>query len=386
MKRRNFIKIIIKIAILSWVVEIPGCRFSDDLDNRLDTAENIMEDRPDSALCILNSMDEFKLRGSRAKARYSLLKSMALDKNYIDITTFDELQPAIDYYLKNGNADERLRTLYYKGRIHRNAGDDDLAMQSYLSGLDNMDLVSDSLTLARLLVAQGTLYYKQYQLRNLIDNNIKAAEIYGLLNRLPQQLKSYFRALNGEVIIGDSIGADSLANICRTLINDCPSMKNWSLRPFLNYSLKFGNTDEIIYYLENVLNAGITDDIKMNIARAYSKIGNPEKGIQYLNKAKVAPDNILDSLSYWSIKTEILENMGNDKAALDAFRNYSRVLEIYHDRLFSNELLFSEKKHEMEIESLRKIHKRDNAIKWILAGVAVLICIIGFIYYRYRLN
>ena len=36
--------------------------------------------------------------------------SMALDKNYIDTTTFDIIQPAIDYYLSKGNADEKLRT------------------------------------------------------------------------------------------------------------------------------------------------------------------------------------------------------------------------------------------------------------------------------------
>ncbi len=78
--------------------------------------------------------------------------------------------------------------------------------------------------------------------------------------------------------------------------------------------------------------------------------------------------------------------MNDDKGALDAFKNYSRVLEIYHDRLFSNDLLFSEKKHEMEIESLGQIHKRDNLIKWILAGTAILLVLIVFFYYRYRMS
>lgn len=55
-------------------------------------------------------------------------------------------------------------------------------------------------------------------------------------------------------------------------------------------------------------------------------------------------------------------------------------------RLFSNELLFSEKKHNMEIANKAKIQKRDDVIKWILVGVSIMLCLIGIIYYKYRLN
>ena len=71
---------------------------------------------------------------------------------------------------------------------------------------------------------------------------------------------------------------------------------------------------------------------------------------------------------------------------MDAFRNYSRLLETYHTTLFNNELLFSEKKHEMEIENMAKIQKRDRVITWILIGAAILVLIMGSIYYRYRIN
>ncbi|MDE7471131.1 MAG: hypothetical protein K2M57_06780, partial [Paramuribaculum sp.] len=90
-----------------------------------------MEAHPDSALSILNGIDKSSLNSRKDKARYALLMSMALDKNYIDTTSFDVLQPAIDYYLKNGNADERLRTYYYQGCIFLNKGDRDNAFSSF---------------------------------------------------------------------------------------------------------------------------------------------------------------------------------------------------------------------------------------------------------------
>ena len=69
-----------------------------------------METHPDSALALLKTIDQSSIIGKESKAKYSLLMSMALDKNYIDTTTFDIIQPAIDYYLSKGNADEKLRT------------------------------------------------------------------------------------------------------------------------------------------------------------------------------------------------------------------------------------------------------------------------------------
>ena len=36
---------------------------------------------------------------------------MAIDKTYIDTTTFDVLQPAIDYYLENGTPEKNLEPI-----------------------------------------------------------------------------------------------------------------------------------------------------------------------------------------------------------------------------------------------------------------------------------
>ena len=363
-----------------------GCRHDLEIDCQLDMAENLMEDRPDSSLSILEGIDGSELRDDRVKARYALLKSMALDKNYIDTTTFDVLQPAIDYYRKHGNADEKLRTYYYEGTIYDNAGDDDLAMQAYISGLEHEYQMTDSLTLARMLVAQGVLYYKQYRIEDLVENNLRAADIYGRFGKKPQQLKGLVRALNGEIIMSDKSKADSILRICKAIVEDSPDLNKETLLPFLKYEIVFGTDEDVKNMIGAVREAGLEDDMNMTLARAYTRIGEAEAGLRYLDQAEIAPDNILDSLTYWSIKTEVLENMGEYKESLDAFRSYNSLLEKYHTQLFSNELLFSEKKHAMEIEDMERIRERDLVIKWILAGAAVLILIIVFIYYRYRMN
>ena len=77
----------------------------------------IIEERPDSVLNVLQAIDTDKLVGDEEPAKHALLLSMALDKNYIDKTDFEVLQQAIDYYEDNGSATDKLRTLYYQGRI-----------------------------------------------------------------------------------------------------------------------------------------------------------------------------------------------------------------------------------------------------------------------------
>ena len=88
----------VSVILFSVIMSVAGCGSPKHVDKSLDDAESLMESRPHSALTILESMDMLDLKGKRERARYALLKSMALDKNYVDTTAFDILQPAIDHY------------------------------------------------------------------------------------------------------------------------------------------------------------------------------------------------------------------------------------------------------------------------------------------------
>lgn len=60
-----------------------ACRYGADIRNELSRAETLLQDAPDSALNILQSIEPDKIRKDRIRAEYALLYSMALDKNYI---------------------------------------------------------------------------------------------------------------------------------------------------------------------------------------------------------------------------------------------------------------------------------------------------------------
>ncbi len=369
------------ILLLMTIVVFAACDRNTPILEQMDMAENLMNTKPDSALTLLKNIPVTNIKGEEIAARYALLKSMALDKNYIDTTTFDVLQPAIDYYLKKGSPDEKLRTYYYQGRIYQNQGDDDSAMQSFLNGCDLKQVVTDSLLLAHTLVAQGTLYFKQYKTNEFIRNNLEAAKLYGVIGRDIFEIKSYTNALDGYIILNNKSAADSLLSICIPLVQKNPDGEVYLFPSLLSYTIEFCSPDDLKTFLDKYQDLELSKDETMDFARGYSKIGEYDKALNIL--AEISPAAFtMDSLKYASVKIEILEKQGKYEQALNLYRDYSAMHEGYLSKLISHDLLFSDKKHQLEMDNLMKIQDRDRIIWATLCGIFALTILVGWLYYR----
>ena len=89
----------------------------------LDKAEAVMSSRPDSSIMLLDECADARVGFSdKLKARYALLYSIALDKNYIHLTSDSIISPAVTYYECHGSIEDKLLMKYYLGRIRYNAG------------------------------------------------------------------------------------------------------------------------------------------------------------------------------------------------------------------------------------------------------------------------
>ena len=372
----------INIILLSLtVLTIGSCDRHGTAWNEMDKAENLMDAKPDSALVVLENIPASSVKGKEAAARYALLKSIALDKNYIDTTNFDVLQPAIDYYIKNGKPDEKLRTYYYQGRIYQNKGDDDSAMRSFMNGCDLRNRVTDSLLLAHTLVAQGTLYFKQYKINDFVHYNMEASKLYEAIGKDILAIKSYTNALDGYVMQNNKPAADSLMSICVPMVKKNPEGEAFLFPSLLSYTVNFCSSDEIKEVLTEYQNMELTTDETMIFAEGYSKIGEYDKAMTLISNINPA-ENTWDSLKYASIKIDILERQGKYKEAFTLYRDYSATLEHYQKELLSHDLLFSDKKHQLEMKNLIEIQDRDRIIGGTLCGIFALVILVGWLYYR----
>lgn len=372
----------INIILLSLaVLTIGSCDRHGTAWNEMDKAENLMDAKPDSALVVLENIPSSSVKGKEAAARYALLKSIALDKNCIDTTNFDVLQPAIDYYVKNGTPDEQFRTYYYQGRIYQNQGDDDSAMQSFMNACDLRKQVTDSLLLSHTLVAQGTLYLKQYKINDFVHYNMEAAKLYKTIGKDILAIKSYTNALDGYVMQNNKPAADSLMSICVPMVKKNPEGEAFLFPSLLSYTVNFCSSDEIKEVLTEYQNMELTTDETMIFAEGYSKIGEYDKAMALISNINPA-ENTWDSLKYASIKIDILERQGKYKQAFTLYRDYSASLEHYQKELLSQDLLFADKKHQLEMKSLMEIQDRDRIIWGTLCGIFGLVILVGWLYYR----
>lgn len=119
-----------------------------------------LQDYPDSALRVLNSIDTLALYTKSDKAQYSLLHAIALDKNYIDTTNVNVVMPAVEYYRKHGTADETLKSYYYLGRINENAGDINSAAISFSIAESYASEATDNQMKGLLYMAFANIYNK----------------------------------------------------------------------------------------------------------------------------------------------------------------------------------------------------------------------------------
>ena len=87
-----------KNLLLVCACLLTACSGTEHIERTLSIAAQQMMSRPDSALHLLSEIDPGTLGRGRTRARYALLYTQALDKNYIDTTSDSLLSVAYRYY------------------------------------------------------------------------------------------------------------------------------------------------------------------------------------------------------------------------------------------------------------------------------------------------
>ncbi len=177
------------IILFSSALLICACG-NREAEKTLADVRSYINERPDSALTVLQSMSDGSLNTRELKARYSLLYTMALNKNYIDTTDIGVIAPAFDYYSKLGNRADKMAARFYYGVIHQNRKEDDRALYYYSMALEDSSAVNDN------------------RLKELVNSAI--SDVYSRIHNSPQELKYALDALKYGRMAGDSRGIWSI--------------------------------------------------------------------------------------------------------------------------------------------------------------------------------
>lgn len=376
--RYPLLLILVSFIVASVAV---SCGSNPEIDRQLTKAEEIMEQHPDSAYMLLNGIDKETLSTKKEKARYALLMSMALDKNYIDTTTFDVLQPAIDYYLDNGTPDEKLRTYYYKGRIFQNKGDEDDAINTFAKAIDNTTGAKDSLCIARTLVAQGGLYANLYDWVTYTNCYLKAAKIYKKYSYGYYEFDCLLNALNGATVLKNKMLADSIYNICTsfTPVDEYQS-RNFNGRK-LSYIVNLGTKQDLSEIIGKQKIDSYDANGLLNLALGYNILGNNIHAKQLLDEVYES-GNKIDTLKYQAILVTVLRDLGDYQKAFSTYWDYAHKQDSIYSIQFERKQRFIEEKHDLELLA-QEAERQKSQIIWGSIGIVMLLCIIILSYSLY---
>ena len=166
------------LSILLLLLAFTACGDKKAVTDVLNRAEAVMNESPDSALNLLRTLTFDDFRKEKNRARYALLHSQALDKNYIDVTNDSLISVAVEYYKDKDDVRSKFLSYYYMGRVHAN-GERYLQATSCLMESEQLvDEVGDDYLSGLLYSEMGRIYRLYYDYPKSLEAHRKAAECY----------------------------------------------------------------------------------------------------------------------------------------------------------------------------------------------------------------
>lgn len=369
------------ISVLLCAVCFCSCVERSEYWQTIKSVEPYIEERPDSALVVLQGMNTRKLSEGEERAKYALYLSMAMDNNYIDRTDFDILQPAIDYYKENGSDTDKQRTLYYEGRIYHNQGDESAAMECYLKALDCGVKSDDIVTKARILVAQSNIYYSLMQWNKVCDVNLQAADIFYRLDDIKNYINCNLKAVSSFIQQGEYEFAKTYLDKCSNYIEAMPAktLGNYysGYITYLIYDNFHRDTisKAVKGYVESVPEENID---YMTLANAYIKLEDFDNALEaasnYRRYRNTEPEH-----RYYALLSEIYQKQGKYKEALQHYITFNKLNSASITPIFKDDTQFMEDKHILELQAMNE--RKDKNIAILLSAIlcVTIICVAVYI-------
>ena len=353
----------------------------------LDTADSLMEQRPDSALTLLRRIDTLRLSAQHDRARYAMLLSMALDKNYIDLKDFHVLQPAIDYYEDHGTPTEQMRTFYYQGRIYENAGNMSKALQTYLKALERGKESNDTLTIARAYSAQFIPNLKLMSFDKAIEAGKKAAYYFRRVGKTDSYALCLIDIANAYSMKNDRVNTWKYLNECRKL---WPYISEKRKQDFYNNYLiaatSFCGKDSIqaaIQEYESHVPPSKWDFL--TLADAYAGIKNFDRAEYFASQHKLH-SSVNSDKRYYAILYFLYRAQGKYKESGEAYTQFNNINDSLNISALQENVRLTEARHQLELQNREAELTRVRNYWMAACCIAILLLVVLFISYRLRIS
>lgn len=353
---------------------------SKETEHKLQYAESVIQEHPDSALAALQSVSQKELRTARQKGLYSLLYAKALDKNYIDTTDLSIIEPAVEYFSRHKDGDRYAEALFYKGRIYQNDGDNQTAIMHFNEALDMVS--PDNHILLDLLYTW--IAWSHSSSKNHIDalKYSRIAYEESLITGIEENINSNLFTLAeaehncSNVEVADSLltelmkrePADSQRYLMAVVLRGC----NFIEKDYPDYKkalemFDYAYSHNAEFYPEAIL------EYKYAIMQSA-----PHRSTDFLDEAINLPENV--PVLWWNSEISIFNH--DYEIAVKQLQSYIRNTNVTIDKVLEQSLLRQEKIYqEAKVQNLNQRHQIDCLSQIIgLLVIMLLALAAGLIY------
>lgn len=379
------------ISIIVLAIFLFSCNGHSKHWETLSQVESYIEERPDSALVVLEQINLSELSGKEEKAKYAVLYTQAKDKNYIDEKDLKLISEAKDYYEDLGNVRYKFLSLYYYGRILCNNEDYSSAIIAYTKAETLLEDLNDGYLAGLLYVQVGNIYRAFHEYNKSLEAYKSAYYHYSTVGLEPHMSYAlldigiaYWNVANTTIAeeyiikslrLAESLNDEYLERIC-----------------YENLVVLYDEIDEIekcktmVEILNDRFDRSLFSSVCLaSMANHNARTQNIEFVDRFLAEAWGKAYNKSDSIALYFQSANIMKTIGNVDKALKYFED---GIILQNDKLhiaMQQPIVSIQKDYfqsEAEYNSYRL--KKNLQIYLALSIIVLLILLIVFMYMRHR--
>ena len=350
----------------------------------MDAVEAQIKSSPDSSLSLLYSISEDDIRLPRPKARYSLLKVMAKDKCYLDISEDTTIRMSYEWYQLHGNERYKMLSSYYLGLVEQNRGNSIEAVLAFREAEPLAEILEDYRQLSLIqqhLCGVFSDNYDHVRALEYAEASLKAAEkvseplmVAYCRYDVAKQLLAEYRYDEAERIIDTLLQKTDAPPAFLSVVLGMKARILLFRKPY-DYEGAIGICDRMV-----ALGTDLFSNEVYGILALVEEIkGNSEKADQFLRKELSLALTDVDSLVYYNDCYNLYDRRGDWKSAVDYLSRRTKKL----DRIVI-ELLGQSETHALEsfyreklaLELLRTRYRQYAAV---FGGIVSIVIILSLI-------
>ena len=325
MKRTLTLYLILSLLFLT------GCNEPKHVTESLYRAEALMNEYPDSAWTVLNTISPDEMGQNRTRAHYALLYTQAQDKTYRDETNDSLISVAVDYYRDTDDVRRKFLTYYYKGRVHFNGKDYLNAMTCYMEAEQLADTVADDYLSGLLYAELGRIYDIYYDYPKSLEAYHKSAECYERAGKIRHRNYIWFNQSNVFRNLNDYEESERLLQMVLAAGKEGKdsSLIRLSLGTLVMQYIEQKEMDKAISFydeLKSYIDENFGSSVFLaRLAQMHLSIGNSEQVRIYIEEGWKRASNQTDSINLHLISSEIRYVLGDER---NAYQELHKGLEL----------------------------------------------------------